>query len=99
MPDQPAYPDQPLLVDDEGIVRFRANRIVAYLLDAGPVSMNHLAELPFSREDKKQFAQLLGYSVCGYGDQHYVDDEAYDRAELAAGELLAKHRAEKARKP
>ena len=71
------HPDQPLI---EG--RFKANPIVQYLLDNGAVGvdMNHLALMDFSDEDRQQFAQLIGYSLGGYGDLGYVSDEAYERA-------------------
>lgn len=39
--------------------------------------MNKLAMLDFSKEDRQQFAQLIGYSLDGYGELSYVDDDAY----------------------
>lgn len=68
------HPTQPVEIDDHGVARFKANRIVQYLLDAGPFDMNHLARLTmFTRDDRQQFAQLIGYSVGGYSelDYHY----------------------------
>jgi hypothetical protein len=76
-------PHQPMQVVD-GIVRFTPNRIVRWLLDAGPFDMNQLAMLPgISREEHAQFAQLIGYSVSGYGDLSYAVDveELDDQAE------------------
>lgn len=43
--------------------------------------MNDLACMEFSQEDREQFAQLIGYSLSGYGDLSYVSDESYDAAE------------------
>jgi hypothetical protein len=74
------HPTQPLVRKD-GVVRFKENAIVRYLLDAGKISMNDLAVMPFDRDDRNQFAQLIGYSLCGYGDLSYVSDKAYKRAE------------------
>jgi hypothetical protein len=43
--------------------------------------MNTLARMDFSDDDRQQFAQLIGYSLSGYGElQSYVDDEAYATA-------------------
>jgi predicted esterase len=76
-------PMQPLVVDARGTVRFKENAIVRHLLDHGGIDMNKIAMLDFSKEDRMQFAQLIGYSVSGYGELSYVSDESYDRA--AAG--------------
>lgn len=62
--------------------RFVENKIVSYLLDNGGICLNKLAVLDFSDEDRAQFAQLIGYSLSGYGDLSYVSDEAYDSAEI-----------------
>lgn len=78
-------PMQPIVRDEHGVARFRANAIVRFLLDAGPFDMNTIARLPnIPREDYAQFAQLIGYSVSGYGDLDYaldvgVADEAVER--------------------
>ena len=85
LPEQ--LPNRPLVTDQLGIVRFRANAIVSYLLNAGPIDFNDLAMIPFSDEDHREFAQLIGYSVCGYRNLPYVraTEEALRWAE--AGEL------------
>jgi hypothetical protein len=44
--------------------------------------MNSLAEHDFSPEDREQFAQLIGYSLSGFGELSYVSDETYAAAEL-----------------
>ena len=31
--------------------------------------------MPFTREDRQQFAQLIGYSESGYHDLSYVSDD------------------------
>jgi hypothetical protein len=57
------------------------NAIVKYLLDTHPKeNMNSLALLPFSKKDRVQFAQLIGYSICGFGELPYVSDKAYEEA-------------------
>jgi hypothetical protein len=42
--------------------------------------MNHLACQKFSVEDREQFAQLVGYSLGGFGTLSYVSNEAYTAA-------------------
>lgn len=80
------HPDQPLYTDADGIVRFKPNKIVRFLLDAGPFDLNQLAAMEFDDEDHAQLAQLIGYSQCGFGDLSYVSDEAYERATSQAVE-------------
>jgi hypothetical protein len=77
-------PTQPLAKDEHGTLRFQQNAIVRYLLDVGPFDMNHLARGDFSDADRVQFAQLIGYSLSGFGELSYVDDAAYQRASMAA---------------
>lgn len=75
------HPIQPLIRSTDGVIRFKSNAIVRYLLDAGPFDMNHLAIVNFSDEDREQFAQLIGYSLSGFGELSYVSDETYSEAE------------------
>ncbi len=73
-------PIQPLVQDAHGTLRFKENAIVRHLLDwAQPrgMGLNELSCLDFSDDDHQQFAQLIGYSLGGYGDLNVVDDEAY----------------------
>ena len=64
-------PMQPIVHDDDGERRFRENAIVRFLLDAGPFDLNQIALMPFSPEDRRQLAQLIGYSVSGYEELSY----------------------------
>lgn len=76
------HPIQPIEIDANGTPRFKKNSIVEFLLDNGPFDMNDIARGNFSKEDRQQFAQLIGYSLSGYSDlTHYVDDAAYFTAE------------------
>lgn len=74
------HPIQPLITDSQGVLRFKENPIVRYLLDAGPFDMNHIACKKFTREDREHFAQLIGYSLSGFGELSYVSDEVYAAA-------------------
>lgn len=83
------HPMQPVVMDGR-VIRFKANAIVRYLLDTGPFDMNYLAMIPFSTEDRVQFAQLIGYSVSGFGDLSYVDQVTIDKADQLVEELKGK---------
>lgn len=76
------HPIQPLVVNPDGVTRFKENAIVRYLLDNSSITLNHIAARGFTDEDRQQFAQLIGYSLSGYSDLSYVTDEAYTAAEL-----------------
>ena len=93
---QKTRPFQPVVTGD--VRRFKANAIVAHILDwcagaNGAVgykpqslpapSLNELAAMDFPREDRVQLAQLIGYSILGFGELSYVSDEDYERAERA----------------
>lgn len=75
-------PIQPLAQDNNGTLRFKENAIVRHLLDSHPsCDMNTIARMDFSKDDRQQFAQLIGYSLSGYSDlRSYVDDDAYNAA-------------------
>lgn len=84
-----SQPMQPIELDAHGVMRFKDNAIVRKLLDhASPLgmSMNDIALLDVSDEDRMQFAQLIGYSVSGYGSLSYVSDESYEQAVMAQPE-------------
>jgi len=74
------HPIQKVYLDKSGVARFKSNAIVRFLLDAGPFDMNQLAVMKFSAADRTHFAQLIGYSVSGFGDLSYVDDKTYNKA-------------------
>lgn len=71
-------PIQPLYKDESGVVRFKENAIVRYILDKGGVDLNELAVLDFNQDDREQFAQLIGYSHSGSGDLSYMSDATFD---------------------
>lgn len=88
-------PMQPLVKDEHGIIRFKANAIIEYILEhaaevvhqgspngmhRGRLDLSKLAMLDFPQEDREQFAQLIGYSVAGYHELSYVSDDSALRA-------------------
>jgi hypothetical protein len=90
---KPAHPMQPVVLDASGVARFRENAIVKYLLEwasARGCNMNDLAIIPFAREDREQFAQLIGYSVSGAGDLSYMGAKTIAAADAAVEALLEK---------
>lgn len=75
MPGYEGHPDQPKVFDAHGVQRFKKNRLVEKLYDhavATGLGLHELALMDFSDADRCQFAQLIGYSVSGYGDLSYV---------------------------
>ena len=80
-------PIQPLVIDAHGTLRFKENPIVRALLDYATehgYGLNEIALEEFDAEDQMQLAQLIGYSLSGYGTLSYVTDESYERAAAAA---------------
>lgn len=75
------HPIQPLELDGENVVRFKANEIVRYILNNGGIDLNQIASQDFSREDQEQFAQLIGYSLSGAGELSYFSDEVWNAAQ------------------
>lgn len=89
---QSPFPMQPIVIDENGHARFQANRLVLYLLDKGGLDMNDLARAAhyeeWSDEEQQHFAQLIGYSVSGYGGLSYVSDKAYSKAVHASNKVV-----------
>lgn len=81
---------QPIEVDARGVIRFRANAIIRDLVRSGSIDLNKLAAADYSDEDHMQLAQLIGYSVSGYGDLSYASKESVSRADRIAAKLYKK---------
>lgn len=60
--------------------RFVPNRIVEMLLEVAPTDMNKIACMNFTDQERMQFAQLIGYSLSGFSELSYVDDETWEAA-------------------
>lgn len=86
------HPNQAMEIDSEGVVRWRGNPIIRALLGASTASgigLNELARMEIgTAEDWAQFAQLLGYSVSGWGSLSYVGNRAANAADVEAAKLL-----------
>ncbi len=87
------HPIQPLSADERGTIRFKPNKIVRHLLDHGGIDLNQLAALDFTSEDREQFAQLIGYSLSGFGELSYTSDATFAAAEAMSKEALSEDKA------
>lgn len=90
-PQKNKHPMQPIAKDEQGVVRFKHNQIVRYLLDYASrrgCSLNELAKMPFSTDDWTQFAQLMGYSVSGAAELDYFDRDVLAQADAATEDIL-----------
>lgn len=87
-----AHPMQPIGWDGTGVIRFKQNAIVNAMVeecrDRGGLDLNKVAIAVarggFSNEDQVQLAQLIGYSVSGFGDLDYVPEAVVQAADLQA---------------
>lgn len=89
------FPPQPIVVTDKGVIRFKENRIVRQLLEisgAEGYGLNEIARDDFTDDERMQLAQLIGYSVSGYGDLSYVSAASRDRADAIAERVQAAQR-------
>ncbi len=86
------HPMQPIGWDGDGVIRFKRNAIIDWLFETRKLDLNEVAILAargkFSAGDQMQLAQLLGYSVSGYGDLSYVSELSLDAADQAAQRLI-----------
>lgn len=75
------HPNQPLGLDKHGVLRFKSNAIVKEVLDFASskgFDMNTIAAHVHSDDDRRQFAQLIGYSLNGYSELSYVSQQDYE---------------------
>lgn len=63
---------QPIYLAKDKVMRFKENKIIVHLFESGKLDLNAIACMDFPKEDRIQLAQLLGYSVSGFGDLSYV---------------------------
>jgi hypothetical protein len=82
------HPMQEIILDDKGVPRFRANRIVKFLHDHGGFDMSVVRGMGWTQEEWSQFLQLIGFSVCCYGEFQDVDRQSVDEADEIAKDLV-----------
>lgn len=87
------HPMQNIRVDFDGTIRFQENKIVTYLLEVASKNgcdMNKLAAMDFPDEDRMQFAQLIGYSLSGYAELSYANEDSISKMDKKLNKLLKK---------
>jgi hypothetical protein len=90
------HPIQPLILDSHGVLRFKKNPLVDMLLEHGQrtgLGLNELARVEAAPEDRMQLAQLIGYSLEGYGSLGYVTDDEYKAAAAMHDDELSEDKA------
>jgi hypothetical protein len=91
-------PNQPIVRDTDGRIRFQENAIVRYLLDeataGNKVDLNHIwrqyARTLFTIEDMEQFYQLIGYSVSAFAEISAFRRESVRATDRRAAALVKK---------
>lgn len=78
-----AHPIQPLILDENGVLRFKPNQIVRFLLDGQPIDLNRVMNANFSADDRSQLVQLLGIPVSSYADFPCAKAGVVDAAKAA----------------
>lgn len=48
--------------------RFVPNSIVRKLLEVTPIDLADIARMDFTEQERRQFYQLIGYSLCGFSE-------------------------------
>ena len=83
-------PMQPVNLAADGVVRFKENKIVTYLLQFAErrgIDLNQIAIMDFDEDDYSQLMQLIGYSVSGYGNLSCANRNHVRRADTAAEKI------------
>jgi DNA-binding CsgD family transcriptional regulator len=88
------HPMQPVVLDADGTVRFKANRVVRWMyeqLKQRGLSLNEIYAAhdveSEDRDDYQHLMQLIGYSVDGYGELSTSDPEIVQVADRLAAKL------------
>lgn len=86
------HPMQPIVWATDGCIRFKQNKIIDYLFTSGKMNLNAIACMDFPNEDRVQLAQLLGYSVSGFGDLSYIPKKLVRECDAIAEAMSKKRR-------
>jgi len=81
------HPMQPVEIAKDGVIRFKQNKLVRFLVDQYGLNQLHMRCSEATEEDWNQLAQLIGYSVSGFGDLSYADPEIVAKADEIADRL------------
>lgn len=92
------HPMQPVEDDGHGVIRFKENKLISFLLKECPYDLNKLhckhADGDFNKGDYTQLMQLLGYSVSGYGGLSSSPKKSIKKADKRAAKLAKQMRKE-----
>lgn len=91
------HPIQPKEIDEQGVLRFKANEMVRFLLDNGPFTLNDLVVKEFTKDDWLQFLQLIGYSDSGIHDYNLTRQQ-HDRLDHEVYENLPDDKTKRSKK-
>jgi len=89
------HPTQPLVIDSDGVIRFKENKLILFLMDSTPhLNLNTLSirdqEGKFNKGDYTQLMQLIGYSVSGYGELSTSPKKIVKKADKEAAKMRKK---------
>lgn len=93
---------QPIVMEGE-VARFQANRLVTAMYELGSFKMNEAWAMVNSgeatRAEYEQLAQLIGYSVSGFGDISLARKRVKEEARKKVQRLLRKRAKQASRRP
>lgn len=83
-----------MVTDEHGVIRFKENNIVRFILDNSGINLNDIARKHFDNDDMQQFMQLIGYSLDGYAALSYTSMDVIQAADTMAEKGLSATEAE-----
>ena len=85
-----AFPGVEVVTDEQGVLRFKEDKLVCFLVDSGQVDLNRLAADfstgRFDGDAYMRFYRGLGYSLAGF-DEMFVNSASEDRRAAFASAL------------
>ncbi|MNW03269.1 hypothetical protein D3C71_1991770 [compost metagenome] len=85
-------PMQPVVMADDQTVRFKRNQIICDMQELCAkhgLDLNEIACRDYSKDDRSQLMQLIGYSVSGYGNLSCSRAKHVMRADEKADKILS----------
>lgn len=91
-----SHPRQPIGYAADGVIRFKKNAIIDWMLEQGRLGarfdLNMIVSMfntkIFPVEDLVQLDQLIGYSVSGFGDLSYIPEQEVSECDKIAEAIL-----------
>ncbi|MNQ60672.1 hypothetical protein D3C85_749590 [compost metagenome] len=88
------HPMQPVEMTEDHVVRFKRNQIICDMQELcarSGLDLNEIAIRDYSKDDRSQLMQLIGYSVSGYGNLSCARAKHVMRADQKADGLGVAH--------